>query len=132
MTLEGSAFCCDGEGTAIALSTTALDSQRNHRISKLDAYGILSHWLGVNRVIWLDKGLGKNLGASELRQICAFVTPAHAVVGEQKTSLGVTFWNPLLSAFLGQKTRMAGGSKLTAFPFLMLTEKLRPTRPFMQ
>ncbi len=84
LTLEGTAFCCDGAGTVIALATSALDPDRNNNISKLDGYDILSRWLGVSRVIWIDQSIGKEAEATELRRACVYVGPAHVFVGEQK------------------------------------------------
>ena len=57
LTLEGSAFYSDGEGSLIAYTTTALDNRRNENVTKLDAHGALNWWLGVKRVIRIGKNL---------------------------------------------------------------------------
>ncbi len=91
LTLEGTAFCSDGEGTLIASSSAILDIARNTGASKLGAFDILSRWLGVKRVIWIDPSLGKDPGNGEIRRSCAFAAPGRALVGQQAGSpLGVT------------------------------------------
>ena len=110
LTLEGTAICCDGEGTVLALGNTALDADRNGGITKLDAYGVLSSWLGVNRVIWIEQGIGDGPEACELRRACAFVGPAHVVVGQQKGGA----WNTILDTLADRlrETEDAHGRKL--------------------
>lgn len=83
LTLEGTAFCSDGEGSLIALAATALDDKRNHGVSKLDAYEILSQWLGAQRVIWIEPGADTASNPTELRQACAYFAPGHIFVGHQ-------------------------------------------------
>ena len=109
LTLEGTAICCDGEGTVLALGMTPLDVDRNAGISKLDAYGVLSSWLGVSRVIWINQGIGEGPEASELRRACAFVAPAHVVVSQQKNGP----WSKVLDSLADrlQETEDAHGRR---------------------
>jgi agmatine deiminase len=83
LTLEGSAFCSDGQGSIIALAATALDDRRNQGVSKLAAYEILSHWLGAQRVIWIEPDISAALNPIELRQTCAYFAPGKVFVGHQ-------------------------------------------------
>lgn len=71
LTLAGSAFCGDGEGSLIAYTTTALNNRRNENVTKLDAYGVLNQWLGVKRVMWIEHGVRMGPSACELRRACA-------------------------------------------------------------
>ncbi|NKB44449.1 MAG: hypothetical protein GKS03_09255, partial [Alphaproteobacteria bacterium] len=80
--LEGSAYCTDGIGTLLASSTAVLDENRNPGVSKLDAFDILSRWLGVSRVIWIDETLGNDFGNGEVRRACTFVAPGHIIVNQ--------------------------------------------------
>ena len=110
LTIEGSAICCDGEDTVIASAHTALDPNRNAGISKLDAYGVLSSWLGASRVIWIDHGIGDGPEAAELRRACAYVTPAHVVVSAQQNGR----WSQALDTIAErlQRTEDAHGRRL--------------------
>lgn len=78
--LEGTAYCSDGAGTLIASSAAALGKNRNPRVSKLDAFDILSKWLGITRVIWIDEVVGNDFGNGEIRRLCTFVAPGHVIV----------------------------------------------------
>lgn len=80
--LEGTAYCTDGAGTLIASSTAALGENRNPGVSKLDAFDILSRWLGVTRVVWVDEFIGNDIGNCEIRRVCTFVAPGHVVVNQ--------------------------------------------------
>lgn len=82
LTLEGTAFCGDGEGTLIAASSAAMRADRNPGVHKLDVFDILSRWLGVTRVIWVDNDLGEDFGRGEIRRTCAFLAPGHVLVGQ--------------------------------------------------
>jgi agmatine deiminase len=82
LTLEGTAFCGDGEGTLIAASSAAMRADRNQGVHKLDVFDILSRWLGVTRVIWIDDCLGDDFSRGEIRRTCAFVAPGHVLVGQ--------------------------------------------------
>lgn len=82
LTFEGSAFCGDGEGTLIASVSAAMGNQRNASMTKLDIFDVLSRWLGVTRVIWIDESLGDDFGNGEIRRSCAFVARGHVLVGQ--------------------------------------------------
>lgn len=82
LTLEGAAFCGDGEGTLIASSSAAMRTDRNPGVHKLDVFDIISRWLGVARVIWIDEDLGDDFGRGEIRRTCTFVAPGHVLVGQ--------------------------------------------------
>ena len=57
MVLEGGAVAVDGEGTLITTDECLLNKNRNPRKSKAEIETILKDWLGVNKVIWIPRGL---------------------------------------------------------------------------
>lgn len=94
LVLEGSSICSDGQGTAIVSGSTALDPKRNNGISKLEAYDVLSHWIGTSRVIWLDPRPKDDATVCDVHRFCAFTAPGHVLVG---TSNGGAFDDHLTS-----------------------------------
>ncbi|MBT1178024.1 agmatine deiminase family protein [Bifidobacterium callimiconis] len=59
---EGGGFHVDGEGTAILTETVALDPHRNPGRTREDIERELHRTLGVNKVIWLPRGLTRDYG----------------------------------------------------------------------
>lgn len=57
MVCEGGGVHVDGEGTAITTEECLLHVNRNPDKSKAEVEAILKGWLGVEKVIWLPKGL---------------------------------------------------------------------------
>ena len=118
LTLEGSAFCSDGEGSLIAYTTTALDNRRNENVTKLDADGVLNQWVGVKRVMWIEHGVGMGPSACELCRACAYLAPGLAVVGEQRNG----YWSDALDAIADRLRDLEDGRgqrlKVDRLPFL--------------
>jgi agmatine deiminase len=82
LTLEGTSFCTDGEGSLIALTSATLDERRNPNLDKLQAYDLLCRWLGVSRVIWIETEQPADRDTSDIRRLCAFAGPGHVLVGQ--------------------------------------------------
>lgn len=59
---EGGGFHVDGQGTAILTETVALDPHRNPGKTREDIERELHHKLGVEKVIWLPRGLTRDYG----------------------------------------------------------------------
>ncbi|MBM6621792.1 agmatine deiminase family protein [Micrococcaceae bacterium RIT802] len=59
---EGGGFHVDGAGTALATETVQLDPQRNPGATKADIEAEFSRLLGVEKVIWLPRGLARDNG----------------------------------------------------------------------
>lgn len=57
MVLEGGAVHVDGEGTLITTEECLLNKNRNPGRTKAEINSILKDWLGVEKIIWLPKGL---------------------------------------------------------------------------
>ncbi len=82
LTIEDTNFCTDGEGTLLCLAHAVLDGARNHGLEKLSAYDMLCRWLGVSRVIWINVEFSGPEAGRDVRQLCGFTKPGHALVGE--------------------------------------------------
>ncbi len=57
MVLEGGAVALDGEGTLITTEECLLNKNRNPGKSKAEIETMLKDWLGVEKIIWIPRGL---------------------------------------------------------------------------
>ena len=80
LTLEASAFVCDGAGTLIALAPAVFDHARNPGLARLEAFAIFQHWLGVTRVIWLEDQHPGDALCADVRALAAFAAPGIVLV----------------------------------------------------
>jgi len=55
--LEGGAIHVDGQGTCLTTEECLLNPNRNGPVSQADVESMLQRFLGVTRVIWLNKGV---------------------------------------------------------------------------
>lgn len=79
--LEGGSFTVDGEGTLITTEECLLHTSRNPQLSKADIEAQLKLYLGVQKVIWLPRGLyGDSDTNGHVDNICAFVRPGEVVL----------------------------------------------------
>lgn len=62
LTLEGGGFQVDGNGTAILTETVALDPRRNPGKDKAYIESVLHRLLGIEKTIWLPRGLTRDYG----------------------------------------------------------------------
>ncbi|RAL41233.1 hypothetical protein DM860_010027 [Cuscuta australis] len=76
MILEGGGIHVDGEGTCITTAECLLNKNRNPDMSKEDIECELQQYLGVNKVIWLPRGLfGDDDTNGHIDNMCCFVKP---------------------------------------------------------
>lgn len=54
--LEGGSVESDGEGTVMTTSSCLLAPHRNEPMSQADIAARLKHWLGAERILWVDHG----------------------------------------------------------------------------
>lgn len=76
---EGGGIHVDGEGTVIVTETVQLDPRRNPGWTKADAEARLRRLLGVEKVIWLPRGLTADYGGygtnGHVDLLASFVRP---------------------------------------------------------
>ena len=78
--LEGGSIHVDGEGTCITTEACLLSSGRNPDLTKEEIEEKLKEYLGVERVIWIKRGIYNDETNEHVDNICAFVKPSEVVL----------------------------------------------------
>ena len=78
--LEGGSIHVDGEGTCITTEACLLSGGRNPDLGKEEIEEKLKQYLGVQKVIWLKRGIYNDETNEHVDNICAFVKPAEVVL----------------------------------------------------
>jgi agmatine deiminase len=76
MVLEGGSIHVDGEGTLITTEECLLNPNRNPHLSRSDIERMLCDYLGIEKVIWLGKGVYRDDDTNgHIDNLCCFVRP---------------------------------------------------------
>ncbi len=78
---EGGAIHTDGEGTLLTTEQTLRNANRNPRLPPEAIETILSHYLGVSRVIWLGAGFSDIETDGHVDNIACFAAPGRVILG---------------------------------------------------
>lgn len=78
--LEGGSIHTDGEGTALVTQSCLLSAGRNPDRSKEEIEAELCRWLGVEKVLWLPRGIYNDETNEHVDNVCAFVAPGQVVL----------------------------------------------------
>ena len=78
--LEGCAFCSDGEGTLIVTEECLLSEGRNPHLSHAQMESTLKSYLGVEKIIWLHKGLYMDEGRGHVDNLFHFIGKGEALL----------------------------------------------------
>lgn len=78
--LEGGSIHTDGEGTLITTEECLLSKGRNPQLTKAEIEENLNKYLGINKTIWLPKGIYNDETNGHIDNICAFVAPTEVVL----------------------------------------------------
>lgn len=81
MILEGGSIHGDGQGTLITTQECLLNGNRNPHLTAPDIETVLSEYLGIDRVIWLDQGLQNDGTDGHVDNVCAFAAPGVVLIG---------------------------------------------------
>jgi len=73
--LEGGAVHVDGEGTCITTEECLLNPNRNPEFTREQIDSQLKAWLGVETVIWLEKGVCFDETDGHVDNLCCFARP---------------------------------------------------------
>ena len=73
--LEGGAIEMDGAGTALTTRQCLLHPKRNPHLAETDYEGLLRDYLGIERVIWLERGLEGDHTDGHVDTLARFVDP---------------------------------------------------------
>ncbi len=78
--LEGCSFCVDGNGTMVVTEECLLSEGRNPKISQSAVETTLTEYLGVEKVIWLKRGLYMDEGKGHIDNLFSFIHPGEAML----------------------------------------------------
>lgn len=78
--LEGGSIHTDGEGTALVTESCLLSAGRNPDMSREEIEKELCRRLGVQKVLWLPRGIYNDETNEHVDNVCAFVGPAQVVL----------------------------------------------------
>jgi agmatine deiminase len=73
--LEGGAIHVDGEGTCVVTEECLLNRNRNPQLRRDEIERGLRHFLGVETVIWLGRGVHSDETDGHVDNLCCFVRP---------------------------------------------------------
>jgi agmatine deiminase len=78
--LEGGSICSDGEGTLLVTESCLLSAGRNPNLSKAQIEQKLRDYLGVQKILWLPRGIYNDETNEHVDNVCAFIRPGEAVL----------------------------------------------------
>lgn len=78
--LEGGSIHSDGEGTLLVTESCLLSKGRNPSMTKEQIEATLKHFLGVQKVLWLPRGIYNDETNEHVDNVCAFVKPGEVVL----------------------------------------------------
>jgi agmatine deiminase len=79
--LEGGSIAVDGEGTLVTTEQCLLNANRNPSMSREEIEQGLRDNLGIERVVWLEKGLAEDLDTDgHVDLVCAFTRPGEVLL----------------------------------------------------
>ncbi|MDR3270375.1 MAG: agmatine deiminase family protein [Peptococcaceae bacterium] len=78
--LEGGAIHVDGEGTLLTTESCLLHAQRNPHLSKNQMEAYLQSFLGVQKVLWLKRGLAGDETDGHIDNVACFAQPGQVLM----------------------------------------------------
>lgn len=78
--LEGGSIHSDGQGTAVVTETCLLHEGRNPHMDKKEIEDILKEYLGVEKVLWLPRGIYMDETNEHVDNIVHYVAPGQLVM----------------------------------------------------
>ena len=78
--LEGGSIHTDGEGTLMVTESCLLSAGRNPQLSKAEIEAVLKRHLGVEKILWLPRGIWMDETNEHVDNAAAFVGPGEIVL----------------------------------------------------
>lgn len=78
--LEGGSVHSDGEGTVLVTEACLLSAGRNPQLSRAEIEERLRHYLGAEKVLWLQRGIYMDETNEHVDNVCAFLKPGEVVL----------------------------------------------------
>jgi agmatine deiminase len=84
--LEGGAIDVDGQGTLLATEQCLLNGRqaRNRALGRTGTEAVLRDYLGVEKVLWLARGIAGDDTGGHVDDFARFVAPGRVVLAEEK------------------------------------------------
>jgi agmatine deiminase len=73
--LEGGSIHVDGQGTLITTEECLLNPNRNPHLQRPDIEALLSNYLNIEKIIWLERGVYKDETSGHVDNLCCFIQP---------------------------------------------------------
>lgn len=110
--LEGGSIHTDGEGTLLTTESCLLSAGRNPNLSRKQIEKKLKTFLGIQKILWLPRGIYHDETNEHVDNVCAFTAPGKVVLAWTEDRSDPQF--PLSSACLAylEKQTDAKGRKL--------------------
>jgi agmatine deiminase len=80
MVLEGGAFLVDGQGTLLTTEECLLSPGRNPHMTAREMEAVLRDYLGVDKVVWLGRGMDPDETNGHVDGVAHFVAPAEVLL----------------------------------------------------
>ena len=121
--LEGGAIDVDGEGTLLCTEECLLNGRqaRNAALGHAGVESVLLEHLGVEKVLWIDRGIAGDDTAGHIDDFCRFVAPGKIVLSEEKDKSDPNFAVLRDAAARLKGTRDAKGRKVEVIRLPMPT-----------
>jgi len=81
LVMEGGSFHTDGEGTLITTEECLLSDGRNPDLSRVEIETHLAEYLGIEKVIWLKRGIDPEETNGHVDDVACFVRPGVVLAG---------------------------------------------------
>lgn len=78
--LEGGSVCSDGEGTLLVTEACLLSAGRNPNLTKEQIERKFKDFLGIEKVLWLPRGIYNDETNEHVDNVCAFLAPGEVVL----------------------------------------------------
>ncbi|MEN6408245.1 MAG: agmatine deiminase [Anaerolineaceae bacterium] len=78
--LEGGSIHTDGQGTLLTTEECLLNGNRNPQLSKEEIEAVLKDYLGIDKIIWLSKGVYNDETNGHVDNICCFIRPGEVLL----------------------------------------------------
>ena len=80
LVMEGGSIHVDGQGTLITTQECLLNPNRNPHLSQAEIEEKLREYLGVEKIIWLGRGVHLDETSGHVDNLCCFIRPGVLVV----------------------------------------------------
>jgi agmatine deiminase len=78
--LEGGSIHVDGEGTCLTTEECLLNPNRNPELSKAEIEGLLRDYLGVEKVVWVPRGVPFDETSGHIDNLACFSRPGRVLL----------------------------------------------------